>query len=190
MWRSGFAAAVLVVSTGFPGAEAADPVLKSSARKASPAPLAKLKIASAKPLDISLDAKGQLSGVLVDAQGKPLAGKNIALLRRPRIKVTTVTDSRGVWKIANVKGGQYELASRNSRRLVRVWTHGRAPKNAMVRVLLVEKPLVVRAQSEILPTIGGASGVTVVQAGLLAGAAAGTGLAISEANNSPPNSPN
>lgn len=188
MRRSGFTAAVLLVSTVFSGVEAAGPVSKSTATKASPSPSAKLKIASTRPLDITLDAKGHLSGVLVDSQGKPLAGRKVALLRRPQINVTTVTDSKGVWKFGGVKGGQYELASKNSRRLVRVWTHGRAPKLAKTQALLVESAEVVRGQSEFLGLTGASA--TAVQAGLLAGAAAGAGLAISEANNSPPNSPN
>ena len=187
MRRHGFAAAVLLVSSLFSGAEAAGPVSKSTATKASPFS-AKLKIASARPLDISLDAKGHLSGVLVDSQGKPLAGRKVALLRRPRINVTAVTDSKGVWNCGGGKGGQYELASKNRRRLVRVWTHGRAPKKATTRALLVESALVVRGQSEFLG-LTGATG-TAVQAGLIIGGAAGLGFAISEANDSPPNSPN
>lgn len=188
MWRSGFAAAVLLVSTTFSAAEAAGPASTSKTKKASPSANTKLKIAAARPLDISLDAKGQLSGVLVDSQGKPLAGRKVALLRRPRINVTAVTDSKGVWKFGKVKGGQYELASKNSRRLVRVWTHGRAPKKATTRALLVESVQVVRGQSEFLG-LTGATG-TALQAGLIIGGAAGAGFAISEANDSPPNSPN
>jgi hypothetical protein len=188
MSRTGFAAAVLMASTVFSGAQAANPALKSSVRKATSSSNTKLKIVSQRALDISLDAKGHLSGVLVDSQGKPLAGRKVALLLRPRINVTTGTDSKGTWKFANVKGGQYELASKNSRRLVRVWTHGRSPKKTTTRVLLVETAQVVRGQSEILGLTGASA--SVVQAGLLVGAAAGAGFAISEANDSPPNSPN
>ena len=58
----------------------------------------------------------------------------------------------------------------------------------MTRALLVESAQVVRGQSEFLG-VSGAAG-TALQAGLIIGGAAGAGFAISEANDSPPNSPN
>lgn len=177
MGRSRIAAAVLLVSSLCTGGQAAEPKQDETKATRRAANLARV-------YDVTLSSEGRLTGVLVDEQGKPLAARKVSLIQRPRIRVTALTDKQGIWQFGNVKGGQYEIASGRDRRLIRVWTHGRAPKNASRKALLVDTPRdLPRGQSLEF------GGLSATELGLLGGAAAGAGYLIHEANESE-NSPN
>lgn len=131
---------------------------------------------AAAAVDIVLTEKGTLSGILVDAQGKPLPAKKVVLSQGKKELATATTDTKGKFELKTEKSGVYQVSSGNQGALVRAWSAETAPNSAKKQALLVSGgQRVVRAQAGMDPA--GALGVV----GLAAGGA-GLGLAISNAN--------
>lgn len=62
------------------------------------------------PTKVSLSEEKTFQGIIVDAQGEPVSG-TLNMLLEGRSVYTTETDSSGVFMIANVEPGIYQLAS-------------------------------------------------------------------------------
>ena len=62
------------------------------------------------PAKVSLSEEKTFQGIIVDAQGEPVSG-TLNMLLEGRSVHTTETDSSGVFMIANVEPGIYQLAS-------------------------------------------------------------------------------
>ena len=62
------------------------------------------------PTKVSLSEEKTFQGIIVDAQGEPVSG-TLNMLLEGRSVHTTETDSSGVFMIANVEPGIYQLAS-------------------------------------------------------------------------------
>ncbi|MEM9187291.1 MAG: carboxypeptidase-like regulatory domain-containing protein [Planctomycetota bacterium] len=99
-----------------------------------------------KSSDIVLSPKGWLTGQVVDAQGKPMAGAEVLLYGADGKPVVAAANERGRFAYRGVAGGVYYLQSGNDVRIARVWPSGVAPPRAQSGVLLVSKPDTVRGQ--------------------------------------------
>ncbi len=101
--------------------------------------------------DVAMNASGALQGLVIDSQGKKLAGAQVTILRNNKNVVTTVTDREGKFQVSNLTTGIYELRSGEGKGVVRLWSEQVAPPAAKSRVLLVnDGKLTARAQAGLL----------------------------------------
>lgn len=122
-----------------------------------------------KIIDIELDRQGRLLGVLVDTNGKPEALKKIQLRQGKKLLAETKTDRNGRFLVSKLRGGVYQIVSKDQAAVVRVWSNGTAPPKSKNAVLLVTGK-VARGQGFIPGgTITGLLGVGLGIAGLTLG---------------------
>lgn len=122
-----------------------------------------------KIIDIELDRQGRLLGVLVDTNGKPEALKKIQLRQDKKLLAETKTDRNGRFLVSKLRGGVYQIVSKDQAAVVRVWSNGTAPPKSKNAVLLVTGK-VARGQGFIPGgTITGLLGVGLGIAGLTLG---------------------
>lgn len=124
--------------------------------------------------DVSLDANGRLNGRLVDGQGRSVAGETVAVHQDRRRLDTTRSNERGVFSFAPPKGGVYQISSRKSTAVYRVWSHGTAPRDAAASALIITDSDVVRGQGS-----GGLRG-SLTTIGIGAAVIAGATIAVVE----------
>jgi hypothetical protein len=103
--------------------------------------------AVAKVGDVALQAAGAVQGQVLDAQGAPLAGKQVAAVQNGKIMATAVTDSSGRFAMNNLSGGVCEFQTETNRDVYRLWAPRTAPPAAQQRVLLVSDSKVVLGQN-------------------------------------------
>lgn len=152
--------------------------------KADVSRVASASSARSRIFDVELTADRSLTGSVVDRQGRPLAGSLVRLRLGRRVFGETKTGTRGEFHFARVRSGVYEIASKNYRKIIRVWSWRTAPKSAGRGVLLVERSssTVVRGQTPV--PLAGAVGGGFVEAGLLIGATVGVGAVAVNATDS------
>jgi len=90
-----------------------------------------------KVIDIELDRQGRLLGALVDRNGKPEALKKIQIRQGKKLLAETKTDREGRFEVSKLRGGIYQVISKDQAALVRVWSNGTAPPKSKELVLLV-----------------------------------------------------
>ena len=102
--------------------------------------------------DVSLGAKGELTGFVLDGQGKAVAGsKVIVRLGRKNVAETT-TDATGRFRVEGLRGGVYQIVHADGVSVFRVWKNGTAPRSAKFNALLIaRKQRVVRGQDGVGP---------------------------------------
>ena len=104
----------------------------------NPAPIA---------MDLALSGKdGLLLGQLVDPNGAALANQAVRLVVDNHVMARGKSDKRGYFAFRHLRGGVYQVASKDSFVTVRAWSDGTAPKSAKPKVLLVVGRETVRAQ--------------------------------------------
>jgi hypothetical protein len=91
----------------------------------------------ASALDVTLDSGQRLSGQVVDAQGVPVAGVSVYVVRGGRVCQVTESDRAGIFSVPRVEAGMAEVGTRDSLRLCRIWTAGSAPPAARQGLLFV-----------------------------------------------------
>ena len=120
--------------------------------------------------DVALDAGGGLRGTVVDRQGAPQPGAEVALIPQkqatpgqtggpPRDQgsaesektakeksLRVKTDQAGRFRFAGLTGGLYLLHTGGQARVVRAWTSGAAPPAAKESTLLVAGEGLIRGQ--------------------------------------------
>ncbi len=122
-----------------------------------------------KIVDIELDRLGRLQGFLVDTNGKPEALKKIQIRQGKKLLAETKTDRNGRFLASKLRGGVYQIVSKDQAAVVRVWSNGTAPPKSKNAVLLVTGK-VARGQGFIPGgTITGLLGVGIGIAGLTIG---------------------
>jgi hypothetical protein len=94
--------------------------------------------------DVALGPDGELTGRAINEQGQPWADAQVELLNDNKVVAKPVTDERGQFRVLRLRGGVYQLRSRNSLTHFRAWTVGTAPPSAEVGVTLSQG--VVRGQ--------------------------------------------
>ncbi len=105
-----------------------------------------LPSASPEPLDVSLEENGTLFGLVVDAQGRPLAQTAVTMRQANREVVRFATDREGRFMVAGLRGGTYEIATLRTAGLYRLWAAHTAPPSARPGVLIVDGGPQVRGQ--------------------------------------------
>ncbi|MCA9261144.1 MAG: carboxypeptidase regulatory-like domain-containing protein [Planctomycetales bacterium] len=112
----------------------------------SPAAMANSPLPAAQPADVALADGGVLVGQLVDAQGAPLAGAPVALLAQGREVVRVATNEQGQFRVADVRGGVYQVAAPGYQGVYRMWAPRTAPPTASNGVLAISQGDVVLGQ--------------------------------------------
>lgn len=98
------------------------------------------------PADVALQEGGVLTGLVINQQQKPIDGAVVSIRQGNREVAKTVTNKQGKFKVANLKGGVYEVASANGTGLYRAWAAKTAPPKARNNALVVSGAQVVRGQ--------------------------------------------
>lgn len=139
------------------------------------------RLATVRVLDVELGRKGELTGSIVDGQGKAVARSKVLIRLGRKVVAQFATDSTGKFQVNGLRGGVYQIVHAEGVSVFRVWANGTAPKSARSNALIVVGKRLVRGQDGIGP-------LNFIQLGALAGTAAGiTGvtlgiIGISEAN--------
>jgi hypothetical protein len=102
--------------------------------------------AVAKIRDVALQSAGVLQGQVVDQQGVPQAGKQVAAVQSGKAISVAKTDEAGRFTMASLPGGVYELQTASNSEVCRLWAPRTAPPAAQDRVLLVSNSNVVLGQ--------------------------------------------
>ena len=119
-----------------------------------PAPAAVPRIA-----DVALGNGGTLTGVVVDATGKAVAGADLKIAHDSQVIVTTQTGKDGTFHINSLRGGVYECNVNQTPTRIRLWTEDTAPPSASNKATLTTKN-VVRGQSCTADSCTGVGGCT------------------------------
>ncbi len=155
------------------------PTVSTSTANHSPSTASKR--AAVKIADVSLGKKGELTGVVVNEQGKAVTRSTVVIKRGRKAVAKTTTNDAGQFRVEGLRGGVYQIVHAEGVSVFRVWVNGTAPKSAKTNALIVVGRRMVRGQSEVGP-------LDFMQPGTLAATAAGiTGvtlgvIGISEAN--------
>ncbi len=183
-WKSALlilGAVGIVVPTSIVSAadRSTSPLVETSSATHTPSTASKqapLKIA-----DVSLGKKGELTGFVVNEQGKAVARSKVIVMHGRKAVAETMTDDAGQFRIEGLRGGVYQIVHAEGVSVFRVWANGTAPNSARANALVVVGKRLIRGQNEVGP-------LTLMQPGTLAaGAAAITGatlgvVGLSEAN--------
>lgn len=132
--------------------------------------------------NVELTNKGQVVGVLIDAEKQPLAGKILAVHTKAGV-AKTKTDANGRFELTSAKGGPCKIVVDERAYVCRLWSAGTAPPESLTAVGLVHAPdHLVRGQNYDdcgdgcgedggrFGALGGISGGQLLGLGLLGGA--------------------
>lgn len=100
-------------------------------------------------LDVGLDANRGLRGEVRDAQGQSQANTDVVLWQKDLMVQRTRSDSQGRFRFRDLKGGHYQIATRDSKVACRAWTAGHAPPSARESLLIVANVYSARGQQPI-----------------------------------------
>lgn len=101
--------------------------------------------------DVKLSKEGVLVGQVIDAQGKGVAGKPVAVHYQNSLVALPTTDKNGYFALKGVRPGVYQIASMKGISYYRVWAEGTAPPKVAAGALLVESDKVIRGQTNYPP---------------------------------------
>lgn len=96
-------------------------------------------------LDAAMDNAGNLCGILLDNRGAAVAGARIVVLKDGQEVTSSVTRSDGLFVVAGLRGGVYQVRAGDSFIPVRAWVPGTAPPAAQA-VVRIPYASVVRGQ--------------------------------------------
>jgi hypothetical protein len=107
--------------------------------------------ASVKIHDLSLGVSGDLTGYILDGQGKAVANSRVMIRGKQNSPVETVTDESGRFRVEGLRGGIYQIVHADGVSMFRVWKSGTAPKSAKANALIVTGRRQIRGQSQVSP---------------------------------------
>jgi hypothetical protein len=96
--------------------------------------------------DVALGAGGQLTGWVVDAEGRPVGKSPVVLLQNGHQVAQAVTDARGQFQVPRLRGGVYQIVAAQGGGVYRLWAPATAPPSAGVGLMIVTRGEVVRGQ--------------------------------------------
>jgi hypothetical protein len=99
-----------------------------------------------KTVDVALREGSVLIGQVVDPQGTPVPGAPVSLRSQGKQLVAVKTGKEGYFAFKGVRGGVYQIATRDGQGVYRVWSRGTAPPAAEQGALVVAGSEVVRGQ--------------------------------------------
>lgn len=120
--------------------------------------------------DVAMSAGGKLTGAVVTRQGKSLDGAVVVISQVGEPIAKTTTDAKGVFAVAGLRGGVYQLHVGGQETTVRAWTAEAAPPAARTQAVLVTGEAV-RGQDPFMGmdvitlwTLGASTGALIVAA--------------------------
>jgi len=122
-----------------------------STSTATHSPSTASKQAAVKIADVSLGKKGELTGFVVNEQGKAVARSTVVVRRGRKAVAKTTTNDAGQFRVEGLRGGIYQIVHSEGVSVFRVWTNGTAPKSAKTNALIVVGKRMVRGQNEVGP---------------------------------------
>lgn len=96
--------------------------------------------------DVELGTGGALRGQVTNAQGAPAAGELVVIEQRGAEIQRVSADDQGRFVADGLRGGVYEVKTRNSLQVFRCWANRTAPPAARGQVLLVSDSATVNGQ--------------------------------------------
>ena len=122
--------------------------------------------------DVVLGKKGELTGIVVNEQGKVLIRSKVVVKRGRKAVARTTTNDAGQFRVEGLRGGVYQIVHAAGISVFRVWANGTAPKSAKTNALIVVRKRLVRGQNGVGP-------LGFIQPGTLAATASGiTGVTL------------
>ncbi len=138
----------------------------TAADRAEPArPAATTSTARPAIVDVALDAQGNLSGKVLNAQGKAVDGASVIVRQGTREVARAETSAAGEFQVAGLRGGVYQIGTDKQAGTFRVWTKKAAPPSARETALVVSKPQGQVVRGQVLG--GGEPGVVVGTTGVV-----------------------
>ncbi len=101
--------------------------------------------------DVRLHHNHILTGQLVDRQGQPTVGADVALWRQGRLITRIRTDADGKFRFTEVGGGVYQVVAGQTGGIFRAWTPASSPPSAQSSILLVTGEAVRGQQGDFMP---------------------------------------
>ncbi|MBX3434792.1 MAG: carboxypeptidase regulatory-like domain-containing protein [Pirellulales bacterium] len=108
-------------------------------------------------VDVKLDARGALAGVVTNPQGVPVAGQTVVVADAKPV-VGATTDQQGRFRIEGVRGGVHQVQVGGQVQMCRAWTPAAAPPSAAPQLLVVENADLALAQNCGSPVAAGMAG--------------------------------
>jgi hypothetical protein len=97
-------------------------------------------------MDVSLANGGVFQGQILNAQGAPMSGVNVAVRNAQADVATTVTDRDGKFILRDVSAGVHHVMIGPSVQVVRFWAPEAAPPSAKPGLLVVADEQTVRGK--------------------------------------------
>lgn len=79
--------------------------------------------------DVSLNADGSFTGLIVDGLGKPVARSRVVVRNGREVIAEAHTNNAGQFHVERLRGGVYEISHPQGMAVSRVWSDGTAPKS-------------------------------------------------------------
>ena len=137
--------------------------------------------------DVSI-IDGVLTGTVLNAEARPVAGLNVQVLQDSRVVATASSDDNGQFAIRGLRHGSHVIQVGARQQPVRFWGSQIAPPSAVKSVAIVVDEHVVRGQAAQGLIFGGFS-KTVIPLSIFGGTLAATAFTTVEADDIPPASP-
>ena len=97
------------------------------------------------PIEIVLH-RGTLSGIVMDSNGKPAAGRTVVLGRNGKVLAKVRAGNNGRFQFNKMKAGDFQIATNDSAAFLRCVNAGAASKDAVKQVLLSRQAMIERGQ--------------------------------------------
>jgi hypothetical protein len=98
--------------------------------------------------DVALAKGGVLNGQLLSENGAPVVNEAVVLVADGKAVARTETDKSGRFEFAQLRGGQFSVATRHGAQPLRVWMPNTAPPVASEGLLLTTDALTFRGLEE------------------------------------------
>ncbi len=96
--------------------------------------------------DIELQKGGVLVGQVLNVAGQPAAKAKLELVDRNGRSLSILSDDRGNFRVAGVRGGVYQMKVSDGYVGLRLWANGTAPPSAQNQLLMLNSSTTVRGQ--------------------------------------------
>lgn len=94
--------------------------------------------------DVALESGGRLRGQVLDGQGVPVPGIQVAIAQQGHVIATATTDAQGRFEVTGLRGGVYQVATDRGTAMYRLWAPRTAPPAAASSALIVDDGTIVR----------------------------------------------
>ena len=107
------------------------PLAQAPIAVATPIPPTKPARLKAKTVDIELTEGREIVGQLVNHNGIAIASAPVEIWQKGTLIQTSMTDTQGRYRLANLVGGNYEIDFGDQMQPARCWTFGNAPPKSI-----------------------------------------------------------